>query len=99
VMLLTAVFLKAGCLTGTLGLAMALTAFEVSLAFRIPFDELGVPGAGAFEKKLAIDRCPGCDPALEVCFFKGRGLAGVAFTASFGFPILINQPRGLRNGI
>jgi hypothetical protein len=98
-MLLTAVFLKAGFLTGMLGLAMALTAFEVSLAFRIPFDEFGVPGAGAFEKKLAIDRCPDCDPALEVCFFKGGGLAGVAFTASFGFPILINRPRGLRNGI
>jgi hypothetical protein len=56
VMLLTAVFLKAGFLTGTWGLAMALTAFEVSLAFRTPLDEFGVPDAGAFEKKLAIDR-------------------------------------------
>jgi hypothetical protein len=72
---------------------MALTAFEVSLAFRTPLDECGVPGAGAFEKKLAIDRCPDCDPALEVCFFTGGGLAGVAFTASFGFPMLISRPR------
>ena len=92
---MTVVFLKAGFLTGTLGLAMALTAVEVPLAFRTPLDEFGVPGAGALEKKLAIDRCPDCDPALEVCFFKGGGLAGVAFTASFGFPILMSGSRGI----
>lgn len=56
------------------------------LAFKPPLDEFGVLFAGAFEKKLAIDRCFDCEPpALEFCFFKeGEGLAGVA--AMFSLP-------------
>jgi hypothetical protein len=84
----TAVFLKAGFLTGTAGFAMALTAFEVSLAFRIPLVELGVAFDGAFEKKLWIDRWPDCGPELELCFLRGGGLAGVAFSSALTFAIM-----------
>jgi hypothetical protein len=86
VTILTAVFLNAGFLTGTAGFAMALAAFEVSLAFRTPFDELDVVFEGAFEKKLWIDRCPDWDPALEFCFFReGGGFAGVTDDSSLTF--------------
>ena len=82
-------FLKEGFLTGTAGFTMALAAFEVSLAFKIPLDELGVPFAGAFEKKLCMVRCPDCGPELELCFFnEGGGLAGVASPSSLTFAIL-----------
>jgi hypothetical protein len=85
----TAVFLKAGFLTGTVGFAMALTAFEVSLAFKIPLEELGVVFEGAFEKKPRIDRCPDCGPALELCFFReGEGFAGVAVDSSLVFAMM-----------
>jgi hypothetical protein len=82
-MFLMAVFLNAGFLTGTAGFAMALTALEVSLAFRIPLVVHGEVFEGAFEKKLWIDRCPDCGPELELCFFReGGGFAGVAFDSS-----------------
>ena len=87
-MFLTVVFLKAGFLTGTVGFAMALRPFKVSLAFKTPFDEPGVPLAGAFEKKLWMDRCPDCGPELELCFFsEDGGFAGVAFASSLAFAI------------
>jgi hypothetical protein len=67
---------------------MALRAFEVSLAFKTPLEELGVSLEGTLEKKLWIDRCPGCVPELELCFFReGGGFAGVAFTSSLSFAI------------
>jgi hypothetical protein len=88
-MFLTAVFLKAGFLTGTAGFAMALTAFEVSLAFRMPLVEFGVVFEGALEKKLCMERCPDCGPELEPCFFReGGGFAGVAFDSSLTFAMM-----------
>lgn len=90
---LTALFLKAGFFTATVGFTMALTAFEVSLAFKIPLDVLGVPFEGAFEKKLCIDRCPDCGPELELCFFsEGGGFAGVALDSSLTFAIFAEGP-------
>jgi hypothetical protein len=86
---LATVFLKAGFLTGTTGFAMALTAFEVSLTFRTPLDELGVVFEGAFEKKPRMDRCPDCGPELELCFFReGEGFAGVAVDSSLIFAMM-----------
>jgi hypothetical protein len=83
VMFLTAFFLKAGFLTGTLGFAIALRPLGSELVVRFPADELGVPLAGAFEKKLRID--PFFEPALDVCFFRvdGGARAGVASEDSF----------------
>jgi hypothetical protein len=85
---LTAVFLKAGFLTGTAGFAIALTAFDVSLALRTPLVELGVVLEGAFEKKLWMDRWPDCGPELELCFFReGGAFAGVAVDSSLTLAI------------
>lgn len=83
VMFLTVVFLKEGFLTTTVGFAIALTPLGSPLAVQVPLDELGVPLAGAFEKKLRID--PFFDPALEFCFFNDEGgaRAGVASEVSF----------------
>jgi hypothetical protein len=83
VMFLTAVFLKAGFLTGTLGFAIALRPLGSDLVVQVPPDELGVPLVGAFEKKLRID--PFLEPALDVCFFNvdGGARAGVASVDSF----------------
>lgn len=93
-MFLTAIFLKAGFLTGTAGLAMELMAFEVSLAFRTPLVELGVPFGvpfvGALVKKLAMVRCfVGPELELELCFFSDGGcFAGVATPSSLTLAIL-----------
>lgn len=83
VMLLTAAFLNAGFLTGTLGFGMALTPLGSALAVQLLAGELGVPLTGALEKKLRID--PFFDPALEFCFFnvEGGARAGVASEGSF----------------
>jgi hypothetical protein len=83
VMFFTAVFLNAGFFTGTVGFAIALTPLGSELVIQVPPDELGVPLAGAFEKKLRIE--PFLDPALDVSFFKVNGVprAGVASADSF----------------
>jgi hypothetical protein len=88
VMFLTEVFLKAGFLTGTLGFAIALIPLGSELVVQVPLEELGVPLAGAFEKKLRID--PFFDPALDVCFFKvdGGARAGVASAVSLVLPMM-----------
>jgi len=78
VMLLDAVFLKAGFFRGTLGFAIILTPLGSELEFQTPVDAFGVP-LGAFEKKLRID--PFLDPEVEVCFFNDGG-AGVALDLS-----------------
>lgn len=88
-MLFVAGFRNAGFLTGRVGFAMALTAFEVSLAFRTPLEGVGVGVllAAFFPKKLWIVRCPDEGPALEFCLCNDAGArAGVA-DPSFAFPI------------
>jgi hypothetical protein len=84
-MLLTAVFLKTGFLTGTFGFAIALRPLGSLFVDQLPPAELGVPLTGAFEKKLRID--PFFDPVLEVCFFNDEG-AGVATEASLFFAMI-----------
>lgn len=93
VMLLTTGLRNAGFLTGSVGFAMALTAFEVSLTFKTPLEGVGVGVllAAFFPKKLWIVRCPDGGPALEFCFCEDVGArAGVA-EPSFTFPILAVQ--------
>jgi hypothetical protein len=82
-------FLNTGfVIIGTNGFE-ALTLLDVSLASETPLDEVGVPLPARFVKKLAMLRCPFCEPALEACFFnEGGGRDGVAVEESFGFPIL-----------
>jgi hypothetical protein len=80
VMVLTAVFLKAGFLMGTAGLGRALTPLASDWDFQTLVGGLGVP-FGAFEKKLRIDPFFE-DAALEACFFNDEG-AGVISPFSF----------------
>lgn len=54
-MFLTAGFLKAGFFGGLLGFTIEFAALP-ALVFKAPVAELGVLLAGAFVKKLAIDR-------------------------------------------
>jgi len=89
VMLLMEAFLKAGFLGGSAGFAIALVAL-FAFSFRAPLEELGVPFAGAFVKKLAIDRCVDCEP-LEFCFFNVGVDFGVASVASLLFPIVTSR--------
>ena len=79
-MCFTRVFLKAGFLTGTSGLARALTPLASDPGFHTPVDALGVP-FGAFEKKLSIEPFFE-DPALEACLLRDGG-AGVNSPFSF----------------
>jgi len=85
VMLLTMVFLNVGFLTGVLGFGIALTPLGSPRLVQPPAGELGVPLAGAFEKKLRIDAF--FDPTLEFCFFNVAGGAGVLAASGGSFAL------------
>lgn len=79
VMLLTAVFLKAGFLMVEASFAMVLLIFVEPFVFKAPLDAVGVLFAEDLEKKPRIEAWFLFADALELCFLRvGGALAGVA---------------------